>query len=61
MKTLLKFVSVETIISFLIDTLASTVKNPASSKAVRLRAVVVKLRDAANDFLNKTSAVPPSF
>jgi hypothetical protein len=51
MKALLKLVSVDTIIGFVVEILESTVKNPQSPKAIGLVKAVRRLRDAADMFI----------
>lgn len=58
MTSLLKLFSTETLIEFIIAYLVSTVKNPSSSKALKLRFIVTKLRDAANQYLVSTDGGP---
>ena len=59
MKYLLKLISIDTLIEFLVAYLASTVKNPESKEAVRLKHYVLKLHDAAEQFLVKTGTYIP--
>lgn len=48
------------IIHTLVGILASTVKNPTSSKAIALRHYVQEAADACNEFLAATGGVAPS-
>lgn len=48
------------IIHTLVGILASTVKNPTSSKAIALRHYVQEAADACNEFLAATGGVTPS-
>ena len=52
-KALLRLFSVETLIEIVIELLATTVKNPRSDGARRIRRVVAELHDATGEFLNK--------
>lgn len=58
MKYILGIFSVETIIAFVTDLLAKTVKNPSSAKALQLRSVVNRLRKATTQFLEQTGGIP---
>lgn len=52
MKTfLLRMFSIDVLIDFVVAYLASTVKNPTSPEATRLRYIVAKLNKATSDFL----------
>jgi hypothetical protein len=47
------------VIHVVIGVLASTVKNPTSARAVRLRAIVQELHDATEEFLAATDPSNP--
>lgn len=49
----LRLFGIETLITFVVGYLASTVKNPGSQEAIKLRYAVTKLRDAADNFLKQ--------
>lgn len=53
MDRILKLFSIDTIIFFLITVLMETIKNPNSAKARRLESTVIKLRDTAEEFLQR--------
>lgn len=56
-KYFLRLFSIDTLIDVVITYLASTVKNPMSTKAMQLRAVVTRLYFAARQFLLLTGGL----
>ncbi len=58
MNWIMKMVGLKTLMQFAIDAIANTVKNPNSTKALELVAVVRGLRDACDEFLNKVGNRP---
>lgn len=56
MKIILKFIPIETIISYLVEYLISTVKNPNSKEARRLYFVLQKVEAAIAEYFEKVPA-----
>lgn len=61
MNAFLRLFNVETLIVFVTDLLARTIKNPNSAKALQLRGVVRLLYQAAKQFLLHTGGIPEDF
>jgi hypothetical protein len=54
MNFLLKAFPIEMLISFLIQFLISTIKNPTSDKARKVRSIVQTLNNVTQEFLDRT-------
>jgi hypothetical protein len=54
-KLFLRMFAIDTLIDVVITLLASTVKNPNSAEAIRLRHIVAKLNKATADFLTQVN------
>lgn len=58
MNFVLRMFAIETLIRFVIEFLISTVKNPFSDRAQKLRYVLTELAEVIKEFLDRTNPNP---
>jgi hypothetical protein len=55
MNFVLRMFAVETLIRFVLEFLISTIKNPSSTKAAKVRYIVQELHEVSGEFLARTA------
>lgn len=59
MSYLLRIFAIETLLSFVTEYLISTIKNPHSANAYKVRNYVIRLQGVVNEFLDRTDPNKP--